>query len=78
MKKCNQYFFQKRPLFVFFNQKRYQIKFCKGDFLNSGMTSKIGIRFKENRKNHITLLKGTVMQIEKALLNDRLRVSKVS
>ena len=25
-----------------------------------------------------TLIKGTVMQIEKALINDRLRVSKVS
>ena len=36
---------------------------------------------KEDVKRHrsdLVILKGTVMQIEKALINDRLRVSKVS
>ena len=30
------------------------------------------------KKAHFTFIKGTVMQIEKALINNRLRVSKVS
>ena len=46
------------------------IRFVESDFLKVGPVQTFLIK--------LMRLKGTVMQIEKALINDRLRVSKVS
>ena len=53
-------------------------KWRSGVHTKSNKLCSVILFFPINAKNGVCLPKGTVMQIEKALINDRLRISKVS